>query len=187
MDFERERISDKLSGIQTFKDLFPSICISWSNKRYSLLHKLQGLCAWKSASLFWYLSVTLTANLTSYSFDLHLPSRPLNIYGETSLFPFSGQENMPTAVMWLTARARICCRSQSMPYPVQYAIAAWIWGLKFPLCSLWWLWGCSMGVDIFSDHLWALVQSWKRAAVLTTIPYTLISQCMVIWQFSLVM
>lgn len=94
MDFERERISDKLSGIQTFKDLFPSSCISWSNKRYSLLHKLQGLCAWKSARLFWYLSVTLTANLTSYSFDLHLPSTPPSIYGETSLFPFSRQENI---------------------------------------------------------------------------------------------
>lgn len=92
MDFERERISDKLSGIQTFKDLFPSICISWSNKRYSLLHKLQGLCAWKSASLFWYLSVTLTANLTSYSFDLHLPSRPLNIMVKHHYFHLAGRK-----------------------------------------------------------------------------------------------
>lgn len=34
---------------------------------------------------------------------------------------------MPTVVIWLTARAGICCRSQGMPYPLQYAIAAWIW------------------------------------------------------------
>jgi len=94
MDFERERISDKLSGIQTFKDLFPSSCISWSNKRYSLSHKLQGLCVWKRASLFWHLSVTLTANLTSYSFDLHLPSRPPRSMVKHHYFHFSRQENI---------------------------------------------------------------------------------------------
>lgn len=27
-----------------------------------------------------------------------------------------------------------------------------------------------MCVYVFSDHLWALMQGWKRAAVLTTIP-----------------
>lgn len=95
----------------------------------------------ESLSVFFlYLSVTVTANLTSYSFDLHFPSRPLKDHGETSLFSFSRQGNMPRAVMRLAARARIHCESQGMPYPLQYAVAAWTWGLKLLLCPTSRLW-----------------------------------------------
>lgn len=52
-------------------------------------------CIAESQSVFsLYLSVTVTANLTCYSFDLNFPSRPLKDHGETSLFSFRKQGNI---------------------------------------------------------------------------------------------
>lgn len=52
-------------------------------------------CVPESLSVFFlYLSVTVTANLTSYIFDLHFPTRPLKDHGEISLFSFSRQGNI---------------------------------------------------------------------------------------------
>ena len=104
----------RYTNIQGFVCFLPAVSVELI-KGITSPTNFKGCMPESQSAFFLYLSVTVTPNLTSYSLDLHFPSRPLKDHDETSSFPFSRQGNIPRAVMWLAARATIRCESQACP------------------------------------------------------------------------